>query len=65
MSPERTAPNELIGFEEKPARPYQKATPPPSAKVILPEQRNFDTPLDRAVAAMVRHVTQQVLEGGT
>jgi len=34
-------------------------------KVILPGQANFDTPLDRTVAAMVRHVTQQVLEGRT
>jgi hypothetical protein len=63
MPPERTAPNELIRLEEKPARHYQNATPPPSAKVILPGRENFSTPLDRTVAAMVRHVTQQVLEG--
>jgi hypothetical protein len=32
MSPERTAPNELIGLEEKQRAPYQKATAPPSSK---------------------------------
>jgi len=58
MPPERTAPTVLIGLEEKQSRPYQKGTAPPSAKVILPEQGNFDTPLDRAVAPMVRQVTR-------
>jgi hypothetical protein len=41
MPPERTAPDELIGLEEKPAQRYQKATPPPSAKSNSAWARKF------------------------
>jgi low affinity Fe/Cu permease len=58
MPPERTAPNALIGLEEKQRDLIKKRRRRLAQKVILPEQGNFDTPLDHTVAPMVRHVTR-------
>jgi len=58
MPPERTAPNELIGLEEKQRDLIKKLRRRLAQKKSCPTDADFDVTLDREVTPMVRQVTR-------